>query len=1176
VTQNYSQQIKRINDMARRVLGITASLLIFFSGESALAQSEQLYFAAIESQYASLSPGSKQTAVYLRWDAVEGGVPSDLADFKIKRDGVLIGGALSAQSVLTPAQIASLYTGMFQARRAAEIQSALHEEATGRLFQAAEDGITAPSCLVHPVTASNFPTAIVSKIDPLSPCHDNYWAVMASRLDFNVARARNRGFVDTTVVGSGNFTYELIGVSTENAETLLGRIVVEVDGIPDRLPVAGGFEQRETARCDAPEKHKDHGSVSLFWDYSGSTLTDRVRDALLTTGYDLYRSTTDPDGLTNLDLASLAANLKHTADGSLDFPGLERVNVRPIAISGAPDPGSDGIERETRNLGWNAPFVQYVEPPEALAAANVQPGDKRNYYLVARDFSGNYGETAEIIVTVPDLVAPPAPWDFRTVRDSAYENPGPDLGGSFELVWDHVDARNYYADHTHAHNYCNLATARFDKKLIYAPGEADCSGPDNQEVDLDVEKYIVYRFDSPEAAKAFVDSDGDGRGDLVERTALPGPPSGLTTPGTACDDQAFPPAAQDYRAAVETGVFEIDLDAGPSANADWSFTTAADGRRQIRWRDTDPQGPAGIGQMAIGGVFWYAVVTVDADRNFSPLSAPVRAFFPDRTRPNRGDIICGKRECALRADHLATADASLPFAEDRTPGALADFIRVGCSNPFTGSTFEVERPIVTLPDGKRGVDAASIDCGQLVENCSGSESYVEFHSNDGTLLDASSEPYSALYPTGFNSYPTPLNSCPIENAYLEESCRDRRLISIQPGETLVEAPVCEPAPEAPKACISVYRRLGDKSFKWKTHCEPTPLKLDVNSSGGDSICLSVALQNENNVLSAPVYLPCFSLLGKTAIAPPQPIAMTFGPDEASLEWLPPEQSVVGTLLQWRRTDDNSGGAHFFPHAGITAQDGPRTFGGVDLGSSLNPNDASQEWCFKARSIGGETTSGSSEWSAELCSLRLPPGQVYPVYLPWPAIPTPGNIENLSATYLPLEGLPAVLIGEFTTGNQELVSGLPTTCLGTDSNGNDPPCIAAVLSSTEVNFCANIRATVAPRLGFVAYRQSRKDSLDSQPTEFHQVSPLVDRVHCWNEVQGSAAGIPAIKGTLEDPFIELVHFHSSAWNEQFLIWTDRSPHEVGLEYRYQLVYFTDRGEILGDRTTGWVASRETNQ
>ena len=1164
MTRYYSKQIKWIDQVARRILGTAAGLLILFPGGSALAQSEQLYFAAIESQYASLSPGGKQTAVYLRWDAVEGGVPADLAGFKIKRDGVQIGGILSAQSVLTSAQIANLYTGIPQSRRAAEIQSALHQEAEGRLFQAAEDGIDIdPTCLTHPVTANNFSEAIRNKINPASLCHDNYWAVMASRLDFNVARARNRGFVDTTVLGSGNFSYELIGVSTENAETLLGRIVVEVDGIPDRLPIAGRFERRDTARCDAPETHKDHGSVSLFWDYSGSTVTDRVRDALLTTGYDLYRSTTDPEGLTNFDLASLAANLKHTADGSLEFPGLERVNVRPIAISGAPEPGADGVERETRNLGWNAPFVQYVDPPEALAAANVQPGDTRNYYLVARDFSGNYGDTAEIRVQVPDRVAPPAPWDFRTVRDSAE---GPD--GSFELVWDHVDARNYYADHTHAHNYCNLETARFDKKLIYAPGEADCSGPDNQEVDLDVQKYIVYRFDSPEAAKAFGDSDGDGRGDLVERTALPGPPSGLTTPGTACDDQAFPPAALDYRAAVETGVFEIDLDAGPSANADWSVTTAADGRRQIRWRDTHSQGPAAPGHR--GGVFWYAVVTVDADRNFSPLSAPVRAFFPDRTRPNRDDVICGKRECALRADRLATADASLPFAEDRTQGALSDFIRVGCSNPFTGSAFEVEHPIVTLPDGKRGVDAASINCGQLVENCSDGEGYVEFHSNDGTLLDAStqpSQPYSALYPTGFNS-------CPIENAYLEEDCRDTPLISIQPGETLLEAPVCEPAPDAPKACISVYRRLGDKSFKWKTHCEPTPLKLDVSSSGGDSICLSVALQNENNVLSAPLHLPCFSFLGKPPIAPSQPIAMTFGADKASLEWLPPEQSVVGTLLQWRRTDDNSGGAHFFPHAGRTAQDGPITFAQVDLGGSLNPNDASQEWCFKARSIGGETTSGSSEWSAELCSLRLPPGQIYPVYLPWPAIPTPGNIENLAATYLPLEGLPAVVIGEFTS-NAEFPLQLPTTCLGQDGDGNDQPCIAPLLSSNEPYFCSNLEKAVAPRLGFVAYRQSRKDSLDDHPTEFHQVSPLVDRVHCWNKTLSHQTALPVIEGTLEDPFIELVHFASQA-SEHALIWTDRSPHEVGLEYRYQFVYFTDRGEILGDRTTGWVTSREANQ
>ena len=131
----------------------------------------------------------------------------------------------------------------------------------------------------------------------------------------------------------------------------------------------------------------------------------------------------------------------------------------------------------------------------------------------------------------------------------------------------------------------------------------------------------------------------------------------------------------------------------------------------------------------------------------------------------------------------------------------------------------------------------------------------------------------------------------------------------------------------------------------------------------------------------------------------------------------------------------------------------------------------------------------------------------------------------------------------------------------------------------MNFCSNIRAAAAPRLGFVAYRQSRKNSLDANPSEFHQVSPLVDRVHCWNEITSLPTGFSPTKGSLEDPFIKLVHFDLNSPfqpGEQVLVWTDRSPHEVGLEYRYQLVYFTDRGEILGDRTTGWVTSKEANQ
>jgi hypothetical protein len=75
-----------------------------------------------------------------------------------------------------------------------------------------------------------------------------------------------------------------------------------------------------------------------------------------------------------------------------------------------------------------------------------------------------------------------------------------------------------------------------------------------------------------------------------------------------------------------------------------------------------------------------------------------------------------------------------------------------------------------------------------------------------------------------------------------------------------------------------------------------------------------------------------------------------------------------------------------------------------------------------------------------------------------------------------------------------------------------------------------------------------------------------------------AGGLAVIGHLEDPFFELVSFSPGSSfrpGEVALVWVDRTPHEVDLEYRYQLVYFSDDGEIVGYRTTDWATSRERN-
>lgn len=1167
-----------------------------------MAQSEQLYFVGMEARVASLSgEGGASTGVYLRWDPVEGEVPSDVQSFLIKRDGQQLA-TLPASDVLSAGKIAELYQGAAQSRRLAEMLSSLDRNASGQRAQAELDGSQVRSCFAAPVGLSNFAQLIHAQIDPGDECYNSFWAAIASRTDFNVARARNRGYLDTTVSASGTSQYELVAVSTTDQEAVVGRIDVEVDGKADRLPAAADFERRLQARCDGPERFKDHGSLALYWDFSSANVTERMRDALLTAGFDLYRSSEATEAKTGDDIRVLAQSSLHGGEGELSLPNLVRVNSRPILVSGAPDAGSDGVQRETRYEGWNAPFVQYVDSPESLAAAGVLPGEYRNYYLVARDFSGNYGDTAEIRVRIPDTIAPPAPWDVRTELDS-YDDAIPTLMGSLELVWDHVDTRNYHTDHQNARSYCNLDTARFDKKLIYAPGEASCEDAGLREVDLDVHQYIVYRFDSPAAAQAFADSDGDGRSDDVERDQLAGPPKRLSAPGTACDASAAPgPPALDYRVSV------IDLDAGPGPSDDWQIETAPDGRKVIRWRDTDINGPAGVNHA--GEVFWYVLAAMDAaptdgkdPANLSPLSAPIRAHFPDRARPDREGIRCGRRgDCWIEAHALGKHDSNLPFAVDNTEGGKADFVRVGCQGSLVPGTpywqqggsveYRIEDP---NPENGLSVRGAPIDeesCLPLAEVCSGKgAAYVEFHNDEGTLLDAGALPYTVTYSESFYSCPNPESSQNpwLPNAILEEHCEDRPLLSLQPGEALDEAPVCEPPPGAPDACITVYRRLGEQRLKWKTFCDLNEFTLDVPHVGSEPVCLSLTLQNENNVASAHLHLPCFSLPSAETIEAPQPLGITFQGERARLGWLPPQQHVVGTLLQWRRSGGEESGVHFFPHAGHISQDGPLYYDDVEIGQAPGAADPHQEWCFRARSVGPDKASGPSPWSAEVCDLRLLPGETPPTYLPWPAIQVPGEIDTLEAVYLPHEGLPAVLISDspelgsliFAVG-----SGIFTDCLNGVGN---PPCLADVPADLDVGvrgygeeFCSTLRKSAEPLLGFVAYRQSREGPSDV-PSEFQQVSPLVDRLNCSETVQKNTSPLlvapEIVVGELADPLMKLTQFSNASsfhTGQTSLLFIDRSPHEVhenGPEYRYQFVYFGDDGEIVGYRTTNWLIAEE---
>ncbi|MCB1738939.1 MAG: hypothetical protein KDK91_01110, partial [Gammaproteobacteria bacterium] len=333
----------------------------------ARAEGEQSYLTALVAPLGSISKsGQGDTAVYLRWDTTQGDYPADLTRFRLERDGTVIYD-VPASGAMSVAEIQALYAPIEQERRRLETLRWLREEG------AAEE----PPVVVD---AGNFAARLRARL-----LGEKYWAFLASRNDFNVARAGYRAYLDP--IDSGVHVYELLAVNAAGEEIRIGLVKVDA-GTVHVMPGADDLLQvSEFERCDAPERMKTHGTVALNWNHPGATGNDEYVSSIMIAGYDLYRSDSNVVAVdASIDIRQLAMGLAHDADGNVQIPGLQKVNDQPIPVSGS-------AQKDTTDVGWNPDFAQFVESIRDLAAVGVGPGDKRAYYLVPRDLTGNYGQT---------------------------------------------------------------------------------------------------------------------------------------------------------------------------------------------------------------------------------------------------------------------------------------------------------------------------------------------------------------------------------------------------------------------------------------------------------------------------------------------------------------------------------------------------------------------------------------------------------------------------------------------------------------------------------------------------------------------------------------------------------------------------------------------------------------
>jgi len=1106
-----------------------AFVLVALLARTSPALAQEIVLTAIPGRTGSISKTGLDVAVYLRWDITEGAFPVDLVRFELFRNGTKI--ATLPYAVADATTIEAAYALPANDRRERELYAWLAAELD-------PEGVG---------DQASFPEWVFDKLTS-----DTYWTYFASRIDPTLAGLLGLGYVDVGVAVSGVLDYRLDGVlwaGTGLPERTVKLGFAQVNaGVAWSAPAAATFAQiapDDFRRCDAPEAMKAHGVVALDWGMPGVGAPERFGVAQAIAGWDLYRTSAPLGGSAVApprDLAAQAAALTHDAAGHVHFAGLTQVNDQPILGSADLPPVEPGYQ------SWAPASARYLATLSETLAQGMRPGERYAYYLVARDVTGNYGATLATIVDLPDLLAPPTPWNVRTTRRVAVRDITGVTPDTMIIRWPQVDLLNFVEDHARR-TYCNLEDAKFTRELSFVDAPS-CPAPSEGtpvSVSLRVDHYDIYRFASAAEASGFTDADGDGVADRAERNAVGDPLAtpGFSTPGTACDPLQVPLGSTSYK-----------VDTVPSSEA----TTGGDGRYRLEWSGT-------VGPEDAGKVFWYRIVAVAEGGARSPMSAPVRAVMPAYRKTAKRAF--DPPETCVESIELFPCTGGDTAAIDTTGDAA--LVRYSCGT----DTWDFPLAPGGLPGQLESVPWANGQCGDngtMTMPCLGDTVHVEFFDGDGNLIQSTTLP----------NY----NGTACVCARLSEECVDPPF-TVLPGSF-------DPVPYDPDSeCLAVYRRIGSRLQRIEVICDTLVTDFSDYYSAdllGGTICLYTAVQGPNGAITPKFPLGCEEV-PEAAAEEPQVAGLSFpGSTTALLRIIPPEQPVLGFVAEVRRADGSQRVSTFVQLGALGALGDVSK--SIDIGAAP-PAGVVEEWCLRARTVISRTaalviTDSLSDWSPDVCAFRMTHGTPAPTYLPWPALPTPPEGVPLDALYLDGDGLPIVHLASYDPCAGTSLGPVPI-CDGKPEGAGDeiPACYQPILALEDGECrgsCERLDAALAGTLGFVAYRQSRPDQT-STPSDFVQISPLIDRAHCEgvteDELPPGFFWYPSFGDELDllaDPYIAFAYFKDTddgatvePWKGIELYFIDRYPHsdDSGIQYRYQFVWFDARGEPASFRTSNWI-------
>lgn len=857
---------------------ITVIVLLVLTIVNLYSADKQFYFVGKYGRLGSLSQeANAQSGVYLRWDLIEGEFPQEINEIKLIRIGEHNQTLLDVNSsdMMTASQISQMFQSVGSQRRLFEIINSISKSDN-------------PQC-----TNANIGN-IGDKI--LSCLQDNYWSFLASRVNFDIARARFRAYLDTTYDKTkSSISYLLLGFNGTQ-KIVLGKTQVYLDS--NHLLDAKDFKQIVESKCNDNRYALDDYRVGLSWKNGGDNATEFFANGLMISGYDLYYSTKPVSKLPHdfakgIDMAKIASMSTHNSEGEINPTALKRelnlakANETLITLGEKMTDGKKPI---------------YIESMKTLKERGFKPGERRYYFLVARDFTGNYGRTIYIKVVIPDLLKPAKPINPRAIEDS----------NKTTLIWDAVTPSNYL-DYYRDMKACSH---RIGNRVTFVESNQSCQKGEGVTLNFNVDKYYVYRFDNNQEAASFEDKNLNGISDVREELNV-----------TTCQVKRH--LSSKYNRLVKK-----------ISNSNFKI---------IKFHDEN---------VNKSQEYWYRIVSVTKRGVTSQPTMPIRAFVPERKLLDAPELnVTEKRFTIGEKDNNDDNEQNF-FIENNTD------IFVRARMEYDGGkifNFDVASGMFLLPDALKdriftnpgGV--LSIKFFNEQEKLLGiyySKTAAMFRFREIRDEDDKSKIIGYKIISAIKRVEFFMKDVEIKNAEpIHSSC-----VSINLDKTKFM--------KNQNFCTEVSLAMGNSRYKLSQYCDNRK-KLDIcaKKSSYDLYSVGVSLHYDNGQMSYPAYFSFIPNRYNLSIPNKPALEGELGVDIASKRFhvsiKPQIEKVTGTMLYLYNKNKSISRIKMVSHLDNHK---PKDLIPVEL----NVSDISipDTWCIKAKTIGldGQV----SEWSTPLC------------------------------------------------------------------------------------------------------------------------------------------------------------------------------------------------------------------